>query len=127
LNPYESSTNQDCEEDSKSQRKLKIGINTRRVNQGIKGDHAAQHKKIFASKSQIKINNNTKLALFDGLWNWFIQSYAAMDATVKALAPDPLQSVHVSLLTESLDSAKILLSKVSIHHLLILDCFSGVL
>jgi hypothetical protein len=69
------------------------------------------------NKSQIKMqmNNDTKFALFDGLWAWFIQSYSAMDATAKALAPDPLQSVHVALLTESLDSAKILLSNVSIH------------
>jgi hypothetical protein len=73
------------------------------------------------------MNNNTKLALFDGLWNWFIQSYSSMDATVKALAPDPLQSVNVALLTESLDSAKILMSKVSIHPLLLSDCFSGIL
>jgi hypothetical protein len=73
------------------------------------------------------MNNDTKLALFDGLWNWFIQSYAAMDATAKALAPDPLQSAHVALLTESLDYAKILMSKVSIDPILILDCFSGVL
>jgi hypothetical protein len=73
------------------------------------------------------MNNDTKLALFDGLWNWFIQSYSAMDATAKALAPDPLQSVHVALLTESLDSAKILLSKVSILSFIFLDCFSGVL
>jgi hypothetical protein len=65
------------------------------------------------------MNNDTKLALFDGLWAWFIQSYAAMDATVKALEPDPLQSVHVALLTESLDSAKILMSKVSILSLII--------
>jgi hypothetical protein len=73
------------------------------------------------------MNNNTKLALFDGLWNWFVQSRAAMDSTAKALALDPLQSVHVTLLTESLDSAKILLSKVSIYPLIMLDCFSGVL
>jgi hypothetical protein len=73
------------------------------------------------------MNDDTKLDLFDCLWAWFIQSYAVIDATAKALAPDPLQSVHVALLTESLDSAKIFLSKVSIHHLLILDCFSGVL
>jgi hypothetical protein len=65
------------------------------------------------------MNNDTKLALLDGLWAWFIQSYSAMDATAKALAPDPLQSVHVSLLTKSLDSAKILMSKVSIHNLII--------
>jgi hypothetical protein len=73
------------------------------------------------------MNDDIKLALLDGLWAWFIQSYAAMDATVKALAPDPLHSVHVALLTESLDSAKFLLSKVSIHNLIVLDCFSGVL
>jgi hypothetical protein len=73
------------------------------------------------------MNNETKLALFDGLWAWFIQSYSAMDATAKALAPDPLQSVHVALLTESLDSGKILLSSVSIHALIMLDCFSGLL
>jgi hypothetical protein len=64
------------------------------------------------------MNNDTKLALFDGLWNWFIQSYSSMDVTAKALAPDPLQSVHVALLTESLESAKILLSKVSIYILI---------
>jgi hypothetical protein len=73
------------------------------------------------------MNNDNKLALLDGLWTWFIQSYATMDATAKALAPDPLQSVHVALLTESLESAKTMMSKVSIHPLLILDCFSGVL
>jgi hypothetical protein len=65
------------------------------------------------------MKNNTKLALFDGLWTWFIQSYSTMDATAKALAPDPLQSAHVAILTEALDSAKILLSKVSIHPCLI--------
>jgi hypothetical protein len=73
------------------------------------------------------MNNDTKLALLDGLWAWFIQSYSAIDATAKALAPDPLQSAHVALLTESLDSGKILLSKVSIQALIIIDCFSGVL
>jgi hypothetical protein len=50
-----------------------------------------------------------------------------MDATVNALAPDPLHPAHVVLLTESLDSAKILLSKLFIHNLIVLDCFSGVL
>jgi hypothetical protein len=73
------------------------------------------------------MNNDNKLALFDGLWAWFIQSYSSIETTAKALAPDPLQSVHVALLTESLDSAKILLSMVSIYHLIVLDCFSGVL
>jgi hypothetical protein len=95
----------------------------------LSADHAAQHKRNLHSKTnrKSKMNNDTKIALFDGLWAWFIQSYSAMDATAKALAPDPLHSAHVALLTESLDSAKILLSKVPIHHLLILDCFSGVL
>jgi hypothetical protein len=37
-----------------------------------------------------------------------------MEATAKALAPDPLQSVHVDLLTHTLDSGKILLSKVTL-------------
>jgi hypothetical protein len=73
------------------------------------------------------MNNDAKLALLDGLWTWFLQSYAAMDATVKFLSPDPLNSVHVSLLAESLESAKILLSKVPIHPLIMIDCFSGVL
>jgi hypothetical protein len=56
---------------------------------------------------------NSDPELLVALWTWFLQSYAAMDATAKALSPDPVQSVHVALLNETLDSAKILMSKVS--------------
>jgi hypothetical protein len=57
--------------------------------------------------------------LYDAFLAYLIQSSTALDASTKALALVPLHSVHVSLLTESLDSAKILMSKVSIHPLIL--------
>jgi hypothetical protein len=57
-------------------------------------------------------DDDSNLALSEGQWLWFIQSYDTMDTTAKALSTDPLQSAIVNLLTESLDSAKILLSTV---------------
>jgi hypothetical protein len=48
------------------------------------------------SKSYLKkVNNDTKLDLFDDLWAWFVKSYVTMDTIAKALAPGPLQSTHV--------------------------------
>jgi hypothetical protein len=55
--------------------------------------------------------------LYDAFLAYLFQSSTALDASTKALALDPLHSVHVTLLTESLDSAQILMSKVSIHPL----------
>ncbi len=69
------------------------------------------------------MNNDTKLALFDGLWNWFVQTYATVDATAKALASDSLHSAHVDRLNDSIDSAKICTPSISY----ILDCLSAVL
>ena len=57
--------------------------------------------------------DEAKLALHDMFIAYLIQSAAAMDATARALLPDPLlQHPHIALLDASLDSAKILLTKV---------------
>jgi hypothetical protein len=72
------------------------------------------------------MDNQTKLALFDALLSYLIQSSTAMDGTIKALATGALVSPLV--LNEAIDSAKVLLSKViypSINSLL--DCFSCLL
>jgi hypothetical protein len=74
------------------------------------------------TKSQM--NDQTKLALFDALLAYLIQSSTAMDGTIKALSTGALVSPHI--LNEAFDSAKVLLSKV-IHHSLNLDCISFVL
>jgi hypothetical protein len=52
----------------------------------------------------------TKLALFDSLLAYLIQSSSAMDGTIKALASGALVSPLV--LTEAIDSAKVFLSMV---------------
>jgi hypothetical protein len=59
--------------------------------------------------------DESKVALFDELLAYVIQSSHAMDATVRALAPDPLFIPQVVLLNESLDSTRVLLSKVLIY------------
>jgi hypothetical protein len=56
------------------------------------------------------MNDQTKLALFDALLAYLIQSSAAMDGTIKALATGAL--VTPLVLNEAIDSAKVLLSKV---------------
>jgi hypothetical protein len=53
-----------------------------------------------------------KLALHDLFVSYLIQSADAMNNTARALASDPLQASQVNLLSESIDSAKILLTKV---------------
>jgi hypothetical protein len=63
----------------------------------------------------IKMTDEAKLALHDMFFSYLIQSADAMDSTTKALASDPLQASQVNLLSDSLDSAKILLTKVSNH------------
>jgi hypothetical protein len=68
-------------------------------------------------KKQAMNDEDSNLALSDesdGQWLWFIQSYDTMDTAAKALSLYPLQSAVVNLLTDSLDSAKILLSTVLI-------------
>jgi hypothetical protein len=50
--------------------------------------------------------------LYDALLAYLIQSSTALDGTARALAPDPLQTFRVEVLNDSLDSARVLLSKV---------------
>jgi hypothetical protein len=57
----------------------------------------------------------SKAALFDELLACVIQSSHAMDEAVKALAPEPLHAARVLLLNDSLDSTRVLLSKVLLH------------
>jgi hypothetical protein len=61
---------------------------------------------------EIKMTDDAKLALHDLFTAYLIQSADAMDSTARTLAPDPLQTSQVNLLNDSLDSAKILLTKV---------------
>jgi hypothetical protein len=61
------------------------------------------------------MNDGAKVALFDDLLACVIQSSHAMDETFRALAPDPLHAARVILLNDSLDSTRVLLTKVSIH------------
>ena len=56
------------------------------------------------------MNDQTKLALFDSLLAYLIQSSSAMNGTIKALATGALVSPLV--LNEAIDSAKVLFSKV---------------
>jgi hypothetical protein len=58
------------------------------------------------------MTDEAKLALHDLFLTYLIQSADALDSTLKALAPDPLQASQVVLLNDSLDAAKILLTKV---------------
>jgi hypothetical protein len=71
------------------------------------------------------MNDQTKLALFDALLAYLIQSSTAMDGTIKALATGALFSPPLLVLNEAIDSAKVLLSKVihsSINARLLLLC-----
>jgi hypothetical protein len=58
------------------------------------------------------MKDEAKLALHDLFLSYLIQSSDAMNTIAKALAPDPLQASQAILLNDSLDSAKILLTKV---------------
>jgi hypothetical protein len=62
----------------------------------------------------IKMNDQEKVELFDELLACAMQSSHAIDATVRALAPDP---IHAAQAVESLDSNKVILSKVLIRPL----------
>jgi hypothetical protein len=64
-----------------------------------------------------KMDDQTKLSLFDALLAYLFQSSSVMDDTAKALAPDPLQAARVDVLNDALISARVMLSKVSIHAL----------
>jgi hypothetical protein len=60
-------------------------------------------------------NDHTKTIskkLYDALLAYLFQSSTALYETSRALAPDPLQSSRVDVLIDSLDSARVLLSKV---------------
>jgi hypothetical protein len=58
------------------------------------------------------MTDEAKLALHDLFIAYLIQSADAMNSTARALVSDPLQASQVVLLNDSLDSAKILLTKV---------------
>jgi hypothetical protein len=59
-----------------------------------------------------KMLDESKVALFDELLACVIQSSHAMDMTAKALAPNPLHAARIILLNDSLDSTRVLLTKV---------------
>jgi hypothetical protein len=61
------------------------------------------------------LEEEAKVALFDELLACVIQSSHAMEDTANALVFDPLHSARVILLNDSLDSTRVLLSKVFIH------------
>jgi hypothetical protein len=61
------------------------------------------------------MNDQAKVELFDELLACAIKSSHAMDATVRALASDPLHAARVTLLKDSLDSTKVILIKVLIY------------
>jgi hypothetical protein len=58
------------------------------------------------------MTDEAKLALHDLFLAYLIQSADAMDSTAKILVSDPLQASQVVILNDSLDSAKIILTKV---------------
>ena len=58
------------------------------------------------------MDNNSKLALFEDLIIYLIQSSNTMTLARKALASNPLFTSQIEWLNTSLDSAKVLLSKV---------------
>jgi hypothetical protein len=60
------------------------------------------------------MNDQTKLALFDALMAYLYESSSALDETARALASNPLHSARVDILNESLNSARVLLSKVNL-------------
>jgi hypothetical protein len=81
-------------------------------------------------KNLIKMQTKTiSKQLYDALLDYLIQSSTALDDTARALAPDPLQAARVDVLNDSLDLARVLLSKVIFHILihLLSDFFSGLL
>jgi hypothetical protein len=59
--------------------------------------------------------DESKRELFDELLACVIQSSFAIDDAAKALASDPLHATRVALLKDSLDSTKVLLTKVLMH------------
>jgi hypothetical protein len=61
------------------------------------------------------MKDEAKVALFDELLACVIQSSHAMDETARALTPEPLHTSRVLLLNDSLDSTRVLLTKVLIH------------
>jgi phage gp36-like protein len=58
------------------------------------------------------MTDQAKIALHDLFIAYLIQSSDAIDSYVRARASDPLQLTQVVLLNDSLDCAKILLTKV---------------
>jgi hypothetical protein len=62
------------------------------------------------------MNDHIKLAIHDALVAYLFESSAALDGTIKSLATGAL--VSTLALSDSLDSAKFLLSKVTLHPLL---------
>jgi hypothetical protein len=59
------------------------------------------------------MNDQERLALHDALVAYLIKSSSTLKDTYHALAQDTLHAARVVELTESLDSAKVLLSKVT--------------
>jgi hypothetical protein len=74
------------------------------------GTHFLQKKQ--KNRSTIKMLDELEVALFDELVACVIQSSHAMCGTAKALPVDPLHAPQVLLLNDSLDSTRVLLSKV---------------
>jgi hypothetical protein len=60
----------------------------------------------------MQIENDAKIAIHSTLVVYLIESSATMRDTVDALALDSMQVIQVDLLNESLNYAKILLTKV---------------
>jgi hypothetical protein len=58
------------------------------------------------------MTDEAKLAIHDLFLAYLIQSADAINTTARVIESDPLQASQVVLLNESLDSAKILLTKV---------------
>lgn len=74
-------------------------------------------KALVSDPLQVNIErlDETKIELFDELLACVIQSSYDMYDTVNALASNPLHAARVNLMNKSLDSNKVLLSKVSIN------------
>jgi hypothetical protein len=68
------------------------------------------------------MTDEAKLAVHDLFLAYLVQSADAMNTIARALWPDPLQEPLVVILTESLDSAKILLTKVLNPSILLYHC-----
>jgi hypothetical protein len=60
----------------------------------------------------VQVSKTISKQLYDALLDYLIQSSTALDETSRALASDPLHSSRVNVLKDSLDSARVLLSKV---------------